>query len=128
MWWMRLARTLPCVSSSANRRRIIKALLVIGTIVAALATAGIAGAGGQGAYAYTTSTRSDTVFGLVCVDEKTITNITDTPSGNESCVVNGSLDFSFANRLTGCTSSSSERFHTHFEATTAKRSRTARGT
>jgi len=102
----------------ANRRRIMKALqalLVIGTIVTALATAGVAGAGGQGAYVYTNSTCSDTVFGLVCVDEKTVTNITDTPSGNESYVVNGSLDFSFANRLTGCTSSSSERFHTHFE-------------
>jgi hypothetical protein len=55
------------------------------------------------------------VFGLVCVDEKTVTNITDTPSGNESHVVNGSLDVSFANRLTGCTSSNSERFHTHSE-------------
>ena len=49
------------------------------------------------------------------VDEKSVTNITDTPSGNESYITNGRLDFSFANRLTGCTSSSSQSFHTHFE-------------
>ena len=93
----------------------MKALLVIGTIVTALATAGVAGAGGQGAYVYTTSTCNDTFFGLICVDEKAVTKITSTPSGNESYVVNGNLDFSFANRLTGCTYSSSEKFHTHFE-------------
>jgi len=93
----------------------MKALLVIGSIVAALAAAGVANAGGNGAYVYTNSTCSDTVFGTVCVDEKTVTNITDTPSGNESYITNGKLDFSFANRLTGCTTSSSKSFHTHFE-------------
>src|SRR5689334_6305998 len=103
------------ITSTTRRRRIMKALLVIGSIVAALTAAGVANAGGNGAYVYTTSTCSDTVFGTVCVDEKTVTNITDTPSGNESYITNGKLDFSFANRLTGCTYSSSESFHTHFE-------------
>jgi hypothetical protein len=115
MWRMRPETKLLCVSSPANRRRIMKALLVIGTIVTALATAGVAGAGGNGAYVYTNTTCSDTVFGLVCVDERSVTNITDTPSGNESYVVNGTLDFSFANRLNGCTYSTSARFHTNFE-------------
>jgi hypothetical protein len=93
----------------------MKALLVLGTIVTALATAGVAGAGGQGAYVYTNSSCSDTVFGLICVDQKSVTKITNTPSGNETYVVNGNLDFSFANRLTGCTYSSSQSFHTAFE-------------
>jgi hypothetical protein len=100
---------------SVEEEVIMKAILVIGSIVAALAAAGAASAGGNGAYVYTTSTCSDTVFGRICVDEKAVTNIVDTPSGNESYVTNGRLDFSFANSLTGCTSSSSQSFHTHFE-------------
>ena len=92
----------------------MKALLVIGSIVAALTAAGIANAGGNGAYVYKSSTCNDTIFGKICVDQKSVTNITTTPSGNESYITNGQLDFSFANRLTGCTSSSSQKFHTSF--------------
>src|SRR5262249_48647392 len=103
------------VNSTSRRRRIMKALLVIGSIVAALAAVGVANAGGNGAYVYKASSCSDTVFGTICVEQKSVTNITTTPSGNESYITNGKLDFSFANRLTGCTSSSSESFHTHFE-------------
>lgn len=93
----------------------MKVLLVIGSIVTALAAAGVASAGGKGAYVYTNSTCSDTVFGRICLDEKMVTNTVDTPSGNESYTTNGRLDFSFANRLTGCTTSSSESVHVHFE-------------
>jgi hypothetical protein len=92
----------------------MKALLVIGSIVAALAAAGTAGAAAQdGAYVDASSTCSPTPFGLICVDRKTVTNATETPGGFLSYVTNGTLELSYTHPLTGCSVSSSQKFHLH---------------
>jgi hypothetical protein len=93
----------------------MKALLVIGSIVAALAAAGTAGAAGEdGAYVYASSSCSPTPFGLICLDQKTVTNVTQTPSGSLSYVTNGTLELSYTQPFTGCSVSSSQSFHLHW--------------
>ena len=92
----------------------MKALLVIGSIVAALAAAGTAGAGGKGAYVYSSSSCSQTPFGPICLDHRAVTQLVDTPSGNETYVTNGTSSLSFTNPFTGCSVSTSQSFHLHF--------------
>jgi hypothetical protein len=92
----------------------VKTLLVIGTIVAALVVAGTAAAGGQGAYVYKYSACNPTPFGVICLDEKSVTTINATPSGNSLYIVNGTIDLAYTQPFTGCSVTSSQSFHTSF--------------
>jgi len=90
----------------------MKALLVITTVVAALAVAGAAGAAGNGARVVNFASCTPTPFGPTCADFKTVTNVTETPSGNTSFVTNGTIAMTSANPF--CTQTQSQAIHEHY--------------
>lgn len=91
----------------------MKALLVVGSIVAALAAAGAAGAAGEnGAVVVDYSICSPTPVFLVCSAAKTVTNVTSTSSGNLSYVTNGVIEVSYTNPF--CSISQTQPFHLHY--------------
>ena len=87
-------------------------LLIISSVVAALAIAGAAGAGGNGATVVDISSCTPTPFGPSCADIDTVTNVTETPSGNTSYVTNGTIAMTSANPF--CTTAQSQVIHEHY--------------
>ncbi len=82
----------------------MKAVLIAGSIVVALATAGIGAAQGSGATVLDDSGCATTPFATVCHDVHTVAQAVATPSGNVSYVMNGTstttTTFAFGS---GCT-------------------------
>ncbi len=95
----------------------MKALLVIASLVAALVAAASASAGaaaGNGAIVVNLSGCNPTPFGLSCYEVRTVTNVTETPSGNRSYVTNGVTGLTYANPFNGCSMSQSQPVHVHW--------------
>jgi hypothetical protein len=93
----------------------VKALILIGSLVAALVAAASAGAApGNGATHVDISGCTLSPFGIVCQAADSVTNTTTTPSGNVSYVTNGVLAISITNPFTACSLSQTQPFHTHW--------------
>ena len=52
-------------------------------------------------------------FGVVCIDDHTVINATETPSGNASVVANGRATITVTT-ADGCTFTEQTKFHDHF--------------
>jgi hypothetical protein len=92
----------------------MKALLVIGSIVAALAAAGTAAAAGENGATVTNDSGCITSsFTISCWDVKLVTETTTTPSGNVSYLTNGTLQKTVSIPLLGCTYTQTQPIHDH---------------
>ncbi|MFL6014777.1 MAG: hypothetical protein ACJ74P_10890 [Gaiellaceae bacterium] len=93
----------------------MKALLLIGAIVGALAVAGTAAAdSGNRASVTSYAWCTPTPLGTTCVDVKTVTKLTLTGSGNVGYLTNGTETYTSSFASTGCTQSVSDAFHVHW--------------
>ena len=90
----------------------MKALLVIASAVAALAVAGAAAAAGNGATVVHLAACTPTPIGLTCADIDTVTQVTETPSGNRSYVTDGTIEMTFANPF--CSQTQAQGIHEHY--------------
>jgi hypothetical protein len=96
----------------------MKALLLIGAILGALALAGTAAADSVNSANRATVTNyswcSPTPLGTVCSDVKTVTKLVVSASGNVSYVSNGTTEFRMSFPFAGCDHSVADSFHVHW--------------
>jgi hypothetical protein len=93
----------------------MKAAVLIGAVVGALALAGAAAAAsGNGATVANSSSCWSSPFATWCTNVKMVTQSVTTPSGNESYVSTGTMGSTVSLPWMSCTHANTDEFHVHW--------------